>query len=54
MESQGPPQIESQTLGINDKEPGTTGGPPGWLALAVVAGLFLAAAAVVFVVMYFN
>lgn len=52
MENQGPPQIQNEELGIEDKHRGTTGGPPGWLAFAIVAGLFLIAGAAVFALVY--
>lgn len=38
------PQIEHDRLGIHDKQDGTRGGPPGWIALTIVAGFFLIAA----------
>jgi hypothetical protein len=51
-DSNSPPQIENETLGIEDEKKGTTGGPPGWVAMAIVAGVFLAVAAIVFIVMF--
>lgn len=53
MEDQGPPQIQNEALGIKDKDQSTEGGPPGWVAFAIVAGIFLAAGAVVFALVYF-
>ncbi|MEM9881288.1 MAG: hypothetical protein AAF800_00020 [Planctomycetota bacterium] len=47
------PQIENETLGIHDRKKSTDGGPPGWFALAVVGGVFLSIAAVVFLVLFF-
>ncbi|MEM9883302.1 MAG: hypothetical protein AAF800_10330 [Planctomycetota bacterium] len=47
------PQLENETLGIHDRKASTDGGPPGWLALAIVGGVFLSVAAVVFVVLFF-
>lgn len=47
-----PPQIENERLDIDDKNPGSEGGPPIWIALAIVGGIFLACAAVVFALVY--
>ncbi|MEL7089800.1 MAG: hypothetical protein AAGL98_15375 [Planctomycetota bacterium] len=52
MESNGPPQIKNETLEIDDTRQTTEGGPPIWIALAIVGGLFLAIAAAVFMVLY--
>ncbi|MEO1236748.1 MAG: hypothetical protein AAFX76_08175 [Planctomycetota bacterium] len=42
-------QIDTDQPDISDSQKGTRGGPPGWLALAIVAGLFLVVAAVLLV-----
>ena len=41
------PQMENQTLDVHDEQKGTRGGPPGWMALAIVGGIFLVVGAVV-------
>ncbi|WP_428386451.1 hypothetical protein [Mucisphaera sp.] len=38
------PQIESETLGIHDKDPRPQAGAPAWLAAATVGGVFLVSA----------
>lgn len=53
MDNPNPPQLKNETLNVDDTNRKTTGGPPGWMALAIVGGLFLAVAFVVFVVMFF-
>ncbi|MEO1236747.1 MAG: hypothetical protein AAFX76_08170 [Planctomycetota bacterium] len=49
MSEKSPLQLEIDTLEIHDGRDGSKGGPPGWLALGVVAGMFLGAASVLFV-----
>lgn len=39
---------------IRDSDPSTEGGPPGWLAFAVVAGLFLLAVVITVFVSVFT
>jgi hypothetical protein len=46
-----PPQVENETLGIDDTQKGTRGGPPMWIAMTIIGGLFLVAAVVVLVMM---
>ena len=48
------PQVQNSALNVDDKQKGTEGGPPGWMALAIVGGIFLAVAFVVFLVMMFT
>ena len=45
-----PPQIDSETLEIRDSQLGTEGGPPGWMAFAIVTALFLAIGSIVMIV----
>ncbi len=40
------PQIENERLNIHDTDQTTAGGPPGWVAFAIVAGIFLFVVAV--------
>ena len=44
------PQIENEKLNIHDKDRDSAGGPPGWVAMAIVGGLFLVTAAIFVVV----
>jgi hypothetical protein len=45
------PQMENETLNIDDTQKGTRGGPPGWLAFAIVGIFFVVTALVVGLVM---
>ena len=47
------PQIEHERLNIHDRNPDSEGGPPGWVAMGTVAGLFLVAVAIFVVVAIF-
>ncbi len=43
------PQIDHEGMGIKDSQKGTRGGPPGWMALVIVGGLFLIVGSIVLV-----
>lgn len=44
-----PTQIDNETLEINDTDHRTQGGPPGWIALAIVGGGFAVLASAVII-----
>ena len=44
------PQIEDERLNIHDRNPDSVGGPPGWVAMATVGGLFLVVVAIFVVI----
>ena len=51
QENSSAPQMQNETLGIDDKQPGTRGGAPMGIALAVVGGLFLLGALITVLVL---
>ncbi len=44
-----PTQVDNETLEIQDANRKTDGGPPGWLALAIVGGGFAVLASAIIV-----
>lgn len=51
MDNPKPPQIKNESLGIDDTNRKTTGGPPGWMAFAIV-GIFIVVAVIVLAVIF--
>ena len=43
------PQIDNETLNVKDSQQGTEGGPPGWMALVIVGGIFLLVGSIVMI-----
>jgi hypothetical protein len=44
-------QVESEAMGIDDTNPSTRGGAPGWLAFAIVGGLTMVVGVIVLMVL---
>ncbi|MEM8738011.1 MAG: hypothetical protein AAGG38_05980 [Planctomycetota bacterium] len=51
MDSNTPPQIDSERPDINDSQKSTRGGPPLWLAITILGGVFVVGVIVLFAVM---
>ena len=49
QDSDNVPQIDNETLNVKDSQKGTEGGPPGWMALVIVGGIFLLVGSVVLI-----
>ena len=45
-----PGQVSSDGLDIHDEQKGTRGGPPMWMAMVIVGGLFLLGCVIVVVI----
>ncbi|MEQ9454554.1 MAG: hypothetical protein RLN76_08185 [Phycisphaeraceae bacterium] len=39
-----PPEVDIEALDIHDSDRSTRGGPPPWIVMAIIAGVFLVAA----------
>ena len=47
-----PGQVENNSLNIHDDQKGTRGGPPMWIAIVIVGGLFLVGALLVVILLF--
>ena len=41
--------MDNETLDVKDSQKGTSGGPPGWMALVIVGGIFLVVGSIVLI-----
>ena len=46
-----PGQVSNEGLDIHDEQKGTRGGPPMWIAMAIVGGLFLLGCVIVVIIL---
>ncbi len=47
-----PGQVKNDSLNIDDGQKGTRGGPPMWIAIVIVGGLFLVGALLVVILLF--